>query len=67
MEKCKEQELIDICFALVATATDSSNQDFFHDKTMEEKMQWVSEKLKNCGYETEPIGASWGVLVSNKI
>jgi hypothetical protein len=56
----KEQKLIDICFSLVACAIDYS--DYWEGKSIEEKMLWVSNQLKICGFETIPAGSSWGIL-----
>ena len=63
----QEQKLIDICFELVLTIT-STHPDMkdtakiFSEKTNEEKAKWVSDKFRTCGFDTEPCGASWGVL-----
>ncbi len=64
----KEQELIDICFSCVLTAT-SSHPDLsdefkkmMREGTSEERAKWVAEKLRASGFDTTPLGASWGVL-----
>jgi hypothetical protein len=63
----REQKLIDICFDLVLTHHNYPKS--FSGKPQDEVAKWVSEQLKECGFYTEPIGASWGVLVpmDNKI
>lgn len=55
------QNLIDICFActLRAAATKSA--------TDEETAKWVARQLRNCGFDTEPVGASWGILAEGGI
>jgi hypothetical protein len=54
-----EQKLIDICFECVqAVMTDRR----FEDKPMPEIMKWVAEQLRDNGFDTTPVGASWGVL-----
>ena len=60
-ERSSTQELIDICFALVLTATQNKK---FCKKSNEEKAAWVADQLRKCGFYTEPLGASWGVLRS---
>ena len=59
-ERSDEQKLIDICFELVLVATQNKK---FCKKSNEEKAAWVARQLRLCGFETEPMGASWGVLV----
>ena len=57
--KTKEQKLVDICFDLVLTATASPK---FCGLSNEEKALWVSRSLYLCGFETIPVGSSWGIL-----
>lgn len=59
-ERSDEQKLVDICFELVLVATQNKK---FCKKSDEEKAAWVARQLRLCGFETEPMGASWGVLV----
>jgi len=54
-----EQKLIDISFQLVLAATEDP---IFCAKSYEEKANWVAEKLRACGFDTTPVGSSWGVL-----
>ena len=53
------QELIDIAFQLVLAST---SDPIFCEKSVPEKAEWVAEKLRGCGFDTQPMGASWGVL-----
>ena len=53
------QKLIDICFEMVLTVKGSS---FAKDMSRDDLANWVRENLKKMGFETEPIGLSWGVL-----
>lgn len=62
MEKSKEQQLIDICFSLVLTATSPSKHNTIKDASQEEKAEWVRSQLNGCGFEVEPCGSSHGVL-----
>lgn len=55
----REQELVDIMFeVLLKTTVD----EVFCKLSNEDKAKWLRNTLKNCGYPTEPMGASWGVL-----
>ena len=59
-EREDKQKLIDICFELVLVATQNKK---FCKKSNEEKAAWVARQLRLCGFDTEPMGASWGVLI----
>lgn len=56
-QRGSEQKLIDIMFEVAMTAA-----KHLHGKSNEEIAEWVSKQLKDCGYPTTPICASWGVL-----
>ena len=60
MSKEKEQKLVDIIFSVALTVNE--NHHYWKDKSREELAAWVSRQLSLCGFETEPIGSSWGVL-----
>jgi hypothetical protein len=62
MPKSEKQQLIDIGFQMVAMVLDKKYHKNFVDMSLEEQMEWVSKQYKECGYETFPAGASWGVL-----
>lgn len=55
-----DQQLIDIMFQVVMTM--HQNPWFIGKSQEEEVAEWLRGQLKNCGFETEPCGASWGVL-----
>lgn len=57
----KEQKLIDITFQIALAMWSCSN--WFKNKTEEEVCDWVREQLKECGFNTVPLGSSWGVLI----
>ena len=59
--KSKKQKLIDICFELVLYARRSK----LEEKTMEETVKLVANRLEQCGFLTIPIGSSWGILIDN--
>lgn len=57
------QKLIDICFECVLVATDSKYcYKIKNAKSNEIKAEWVARQLRGCGFDTEPMGSSWGVL-----
>jgi hypothetical protein len=57
MQPSKEQQLIDIMYQIAMTSA-----QYLHGKSNEEIAEWVSIQLGNCGFDTEPCCASWGVL-----
>ncbi len=52
-----DQKLIDITFEIALVAA-----NYLHGKTNEEIAEWVAKQLRDCGFDTEPRGASWGIL-----
>jgi len=58
----REQKLIDICFQAVLLATNEEKGIWFKDKSVDEKAAWIRDQLKWCGFPTEPIGSSHGIL-----
>lgn len=63
MKKSNDQKLIDLMFALVLVATDDP---IFCKKPRGERMAWVANNLRERGFDTHPIGMSWGVLVDEE-
>lgn len=61
MASTREQQLVDIMFEVAITI---HTHPSFRAKTREEVAEWVAHQLKECGFETTPCGASWGVLKS---
>lgn len=59
----KEQKLVDIMFDVAMTIR---KHDSLKNKTQEELAAWVAEQLRNCGFPTTPVGASWGMLDKKK-
>lgn len=35
---------------------------YFKDKTEYEVAIWIADQLRKYGYDTEPVGTSWGIL-----
>lgn len=60
-DKVEKQKLIDIAFQLAAVSA-----DHWHGKSREEHMAWVADQLRACGFDTVPMGASWGVLKESR-
>ena len=56
-QRSKEQQLVDIMYQIAMTSA-----QYLHGKSNEEIAEWVSKQLRDCGFDTEPCGASWGVL-----
>ncbi len=57
----REQKLIDAAFELVMVATIPSGRKFQY-MTQEDKAAWVAGQLRRLGFDTEPMGCSWGIL-----
>ncbi len=61
MSRSREQQLIDLMFEMAVAFALAD----WHP-TREEAAAWVADKLNNCGFETRPMGSSWGVLVDKR-
>ena len=59
----KQQKLIDLMFNMIIAST---NDPVFCKKPRGERMDWVANNLRSMGYDTHPIGMSWGVLVDEE-
>ena len=53
------QKLIDITFQIGLAI---HNENFFKDKNKYDVAEWISQQLRECGFDTHPCGASWDVL-----
>lgn len=58
-QRQREQRLIDLTFEFVLAL--HMRADYI-SKPREELTAWVTEKLRESGFDTQPCGASWGVL-----
>lgn len=56
----REQKLIDIMFDMALTLREST--DWLKNADREEVAEWVAYQLRECGFDTQPMGSSWGVL-----
>ena len=61
--KSKQQELVDIMFQIALAVKDSS---ILQKSSNEEVCEWIADQLKECGFDTTPVGLSWGVLKKDK-
>lgn len=57
--RSNEQKLINIMFQIGLTI---HNSEWFQGKTNEEVAEWIASQLRECGFDTQPMGCSWGVL-----
>jgi len=55
-----DQKLIDICFEIGLTISDTRYN--MYKKSNEEKADWIAQQLRGCGFDTQPVGSSWGKL-----
>ena len=62
-----EQKLIDIMFECVLTRHDPSFRKSFDALSQEEMAAWITKQLASCGFETTPVGCSWGVLNTKNV
>jgi hypothetical protein len=58
-----EQKFIDLIFGMVIATT---NDPVFCKRPRGERMAWVANNLRDMGYDTHPIGMSWGVIVNKE-
>ena len=61
----REQELVDIVFSCVLTATDPAHAPAFAKMSMEERVAWVTKQLRGCGFKVKLVGSRWGQLVDD--
>jgi hypothetical protein len=63
MNEEEKQKLINLMFEMVMVTT---NDEVFCKRPRGERMAWVANNLRELGYDTHPIGMSWGVLVNEE-
>ena len=56
----REQKIIDATFEIALALAKYSKH--FEGRSNEYVARWVAIQLASVGFETEPIGSSWGVL-----
>lgn len=61
-----EQRLIDIMFAIAQQSylmnRGPKKKSKYYGKVQDDHMAWVAKQLLDNGFETVPMGMSWGVL-----
>ncbi len=67
MSRTREQKLIDIAFGAVLTVLDDECHEVFRAMDQEERTAWVRDQLADCGFHTQPLGCSHGVLVPTPV
>lgn len=55
-ESTEQQKLVNLCFDIALTIGITGLE------TNEAKAEWVATQLRDNGFDTEPVGALWGVL-----
>lgn len=72
INKNREQKLIDIIFQIAqhsalyftGESLTPEKQTLYYNQR-ENHMEWVADQLRKNGFDTEPMGMSWGVLKNN--
>lgn len=59
----ERQKLINLMFQMVLVTT---NDPVFCKRPRGERMAWVANNLRALGYDTHPIGSSWGTIVNEE-
>lgn len=68
--RSNEQKLVDLCFAIGLTLSETRGTDSdgkkleLHKLSVPEKAEWIAQQLADNGFPTTPCGSSWGVLLS---
>lgn len=55
------QRLINIVFECTIVST-----KYLHGRSNEEIADWTAKQLRDNGFDTQPMGSSWGVLKNEK-
>jgi hypothetical protein len=62
MSIARQQKLVDICFEIGLLVNDPKYRSKFRKLSQEELAQYVADQLNKCGFPTQPLGLSWGIL-----
>lgn len=58
-----KQDLVDICFQIALTVKSNAKLK----KMSNEKLaEWVADQLRAFGFDTTPVGSSWGQLINKE-
>jgi hypothetical protein len=60
--RSEAQRVIDLTFSIAGMISDPAYRKQFDALTHQQRMEWVARQLRECGFPTQPMGASWGVL-----
>lgn len=64
MKKSPQQKLIDLMFEMCQVSAYHFGKLEKYDR--EKHMEWVAYHLREAGFDTVPMGMSWGILVNKK-
>lgn len=59
MATAREQKLVDIMFSVGLLLHQERS---FRKMSTQEVAEWIARQLKLMGFDTTPVGCSWGVL-----
>ena len=64
MSQHQLQKLVDITFSIGLTIREQMDKKRVARtfKSQEETAAWIADQLRGCGFDTIPLGASWGHL-----
>lgn len=66
MNRSNEQKLIDIMFSIAQYSAENWSSPDYYGEHQEKHMEWVAQQLRACGFDTKPVGSTWGVLQNSK-
>lgn len=58
-DRQREQKLVDIMFEIALGVHASQT---LQNLSREQLAEWVAKQLRECGFDTQPMGMSWGRL-----
>lgn len=62
MATAREQELVDLCFAIGMTAAKGWQNSLKIEGEEQQVIDWIAKSLRDSGFNTQPMGSSHGVL-----
>lgn len=65
MNRSNEQKLVDMMFQVAQLSAINWQSPNYYGEHQEKHMEWVAKQLRLVGFETKPVGASWGVLIDD--
>jgi len=64
VKRSDNQKLVDIMFQIGLTIHANDNE-WLDGKSTEEIATWIASQLRQCGFDTVPVGSLWGKLVND--